>query len=328
MLRAVTPISAQKFSAAIIMPNTDPPIQTLEAAAEYKKEILAATPAGYSFEPLMTFYLTKELSPAEIEKTASASDKTVYGVKYYPYGATTNSQWGYRDILEARDVLAAIEKAGVPLLMHGEVHVGAHGEEADPYDGENLFLHDVLPRLIEAFPNLKLSLEHLSTVAACEFLEKHGAEGKVVGTVTPHHLMYSRDDAEHEPMLRCKPLIKSARDRDAIRALIAKGYTFVIGGTDSAPHPESKKRSSEGAFGVFSAPAALEIYTQIFEDLGALDKLETFLSLNGPKFYGLTPSTETITLEKKEWRVPEHIASGDDFVLPMLAGETLRWQVR
>ena len=335
MLKAVVPLTAAKFSRAIVMPNTEHPIETVEQAAAYKKEILAAVPKDNAFEPLMTFYLTKNLKPEEVEKGfAPPAGEGVYAVKSYPYGATTNSQWGYRSILEASDVLKKMEEVGMPLLLHGEVHVDDNGNEVDPYEGERRFIEDVLPRLLEAYPKLKVSLEHLSTAIAAEFIENNGKEGRLVATITPHHLMYARDEVEEQPLLRCKPLIKSRADRDAVRALVKKGLPFVFAGTDSAPHPESKKFSPPGAFGVFSAPVAIELYTQVFDELGCLDKLEGFLSVNGPCFYGLEPSKETIALAKKDWQITEPVVTEESAkVWPIcdathgLGNETIHWKM-
>jgi dihydroorotase len=338
MLRAVTPYTAAKFSRAIVMPNTEPPIDTVEAAAEYKKEILAAVPEGAHFEPLMTLYLTKNLTSAEIEKGASGDVCKIYGVKSYPYGATTNSQWGYRNILEAKDVLKKMEEVGMPLLLHGEVHLNEHGEEEDPYEGERLFIQDVLPQLLGEYPKLKVSLEHMSTALACDFIEKHGKEGRLVATITPTHLMYDRRQAfsgGYRTLLHMKPLIKTSADRERVREMAAKGLPFISAGSDSAPHPESKKFSSCCVFGVFNSPVALELYTQIFDELGALDKLENFISVNGPRFYGLEPSNETTTLVKKDWQVTEPVTTEEGVnVWPIchvqhgLGNETVRWQVQ
>lgn len=331
MLRAVVPLTARQFSRALVMPNTDPPIETTAQALTYKEEILAAVPSGVSFEPLMSFYLTKNLTPSEIEKGFASG---VYAVKYYPYGATTNSQWGYKNILEAKDVLKKMEEIGMLLLLHGEVHVDEAGNEIDPYEGERLFIEEILPRLLEAYPRLKVSLEHLSTAVAADFIEKNGKEGRLGATITVHHLLYAREDAESHPLLRCKPLIKSRADREKVRALVAKGLPFVFAGTDSAPHPELKKFAAQGAFGVFSAPVAVELYTQIFEELGALDKLENFLSVYGTRFYGLSPNTETITLEKKDWQISEPVATDDGAkiwsicdVKYGLGNETIHWKI-
>lgn len=335
ILRAVTKYTAERFDKAVIMPNTDPPIETLRQAEEYKKEILAAAPRG-DFVPLMTLYLTRGLAPQEIERTAVGAEGTrIYGVKYYPWGATTNSQWGFRDILEAKEVLKEMERADVPLLLHGEVHVDDAGNEVDPYEGEKKFIQDVLPRLLDAYPKLKVSLEHVSTALAADFIEKNGAEGRLVATVTVHHLLYAREEIEKEPLLKCKPLIKSRADRDAVRALVAKGLPCVSAGTDSAPHPESKKFSPAGAFGVFSAPAAVELYTQVFDEMNALDKLETFISINGPRFFGLEPSEETTTLVKKDWQITEPVITDEGVKLFSicdahhgLGNETIHWQVQ
>ena len=336
MLRAVVPHTAEKFSRAIVMPNTDPPIETTAQALEYKKEILAAIPVSQTdrFEPLMTLYLTKELSAAEIEKAAQSG---ICGVKYYPWGYSINSQWGPRDITAPKEVLSAMEKVGLPLLIHSEVHLNAHDEEADPYEGERIFFSDVLPGLLAAYPKLKVSLEHISTAFAADFVEKNGKEGQLVATITPHHLVYDRTDAfrgGYRALLNCKPLIKTREDRDALHALVKKGLSFVSAGTDSAPHPESRKFASCCVFGVFNSPVAIELYTQVFDELGALDKLENFLSVNGPRFFGIEPSSETITLEKKDWQVTEPVVTDEGVnVWPIaheehgLGNETLHWKL-
>ena len=336
-LRAVLPYTAARFGRGIVMPNTEPPIDSVETAAAYRDEILAALPAGMSFEPLMTFYLTKNLTPAEIEKGADGSICKIHAVKSYPYGATPNSQWGYRSILEAEEVLAAMERAHMPLLLHGEVHLNDAGEEEDPYDGERVFFAEVLPRLLEKHPRLKISLEHVSTAEAADFIEKQGKEGRLVATVTPHHLMYDRTQAfsgGYRALLHCKPLIKTRADRERLRALVAKGLPFICAGTDTAPHPESKKFSSCCAFGVFNAPAAVEMYAQVFDEIGALDKLENFLSVNGPRFFGLEPDTATITLEKKDWQITEPVVTEEGVnIWPIghvqhgLGNEVFRWKI-
>ena len=222
----------------------------------------------------------------------------------------------------------------MPLLLHGEVHLNEQNEEEDPYEGERMFIERVLPRLLDAYPKLKVSLEHLSTAIAADFMEKNGKVGRLVATITPHHLLYAREEAESRPLLRCKPLIKSKADREKVRSLVKKGLPFISAGTDSAPHPESKKFSQQSAFGVFSAPVAIEMYAQVFDELGALDKLENFLSVNGPRFFGLEPSTETITLEKKDWQVTEPVVTDEGVkiwpmasVLHGLGNETIHWQI-
>lgn len=341
MLRAVTPITAAKFAGAIVMPNTEPPIDSLEATIAYRNEILAAVPRGDAsrFEPLMTLYLTRNLTPDEIARAAvGAEDTQIYGVKYYPYGATTNSQWGYRDILGAKEVLREMEKAGIPLLLHGEVHLNDAGEEEDPYDGEKLFITDILPRLLEQHPSLKISLEHMSSATAVDFIEKNGEAGKLVATVTPTHLLYDRRQAfsgGYRPLIHMKPLVKTKEDRERVREIATRGLPFVSAGTDSAPHPEGKKFSSCCAFGVFSSPVAIEVYTQVFDEMGALDKLENFLSVNGPRFYGVEPSAETITLVKKDWQTSEPVVTEEGVkVWPIcntvhgLGNEIIHWQTK
>ena len=281
----------------------------------------------------MTLYLTKNLTPDEIARAAVGADGTkIYAVKYYPFGATTNSQWGYRDILEAKEVLTEMEKAGVPLLLHGEVHLNEHDEEEDPYDGEKLFIGDVLPRLLEKFPALKVSLEHMSTATAADFIEKNGEEGRLVATVTPTHLMYDRKQAfsgGYRTLIHMKPLVKRSEDKERVRDIATKGLPFVSAGTDSAPHPEARKFSASCVFGAFNSPAAVELYAQVFDEMNALPNLEKFLSLNGPKFYGLEPSEETITLEKKDWQLTEPVVTEEGVKLwPMTGADTIGWQMK
>ena len=337
-LQAVLPSSTARFGRAIIMPNTTPPVDTLGAAIQYHREILDAVPKGASFDPLMTYYLTKNLTPEEIERGfMGAEGVKVYAVKSYPFGATTNSEWGYRSILEAKDVLKEMERIGMPLLLHGEVHLNDHDEEEDPYDGEKLFIADVLPRLLDAYPKLRVSLEHMTTREAIEFMEKNGKEGQLVATVTPHHLLYDRIQAfsgGYHALIHCKPLVKRREDRERLREMMKKGLPFVSAGTDSAPHPESKKFASCCAFGVFNSPVALEAYAQIFDEIGALGKLENFLSVNGPRFFGLEPDENELTLEKKDWQVTEPVVTEEGTKLwPMgqvqhgLGGETFHWQL-
>jgi dihydroorotase len=315
MLRAVVPHTTRRFCGALVMPNTEPPIDTAEMAAAYEKEIRAAVPAGEPFIPLTSFYLTKNLTPAEIEKGWNAEHGVkVYAVKSYPYGATTNSQWGYRSILEATDVLKKMEEIGMPLLLHGEVHLNDHDEEEDPYDGERLFIRDILPRLLDAYPRLKISLEHVSSADAVDFMEKNGTAGQLVTTITPTHLLYDRRQAfsgGYRPVIHMKPLVKTREDKERVRDFARKGLPFVSAGTDSAPHPESKKFSSCCAFGTFSSPVAVEVYTQVFEELGALDSLEAFLSINGPRFFGIEPSSETMTLKKESWQISEPVVTDE-----------------
>lgn len=338
-LRAVVPHTTKRFWGGIVMPNTEPPIETVEQAAEYKKEVLAAVPSGETFECLMTFYLTKNLTPGELEKGYSDNGGTkIYAVKSYPYGATTNSQWGYRNILEAKDILKKMEELGMPLLLHGEVHLNDHDEEEDPYDGEAMFIKDTLPRLLESYPKLRISLEHMSSSEAIEFMEKNGRENQLVTTVTPHHLLYDRRQAfsgGYRALLHCKPLVKKREDRERLRAMMKKGLPFVSAGTDSAPHPESKKFSSCCAFGVFNAPVAVELYTQVFDEIGALKHLESFLSVNGPRFFGLEPSKESVTLIKKDWQVTEPVVTDEGVkIWPVahkdlgLGGEIMHWQLQ
>lgn len=320
------------------MPNTDPPIETTQQAADYEREICAARPPGSSFQPLMTFYLTQRLNPAEIEYGFSGMGGVkVHAAKYYPFGATTNSQWGFRSILDAAPLLRKMEELGMPLLLHGEVHLNASNEEEDPYDGEKMFVANVLPRILDNFPDLKVSFEHISCVEAIDFIEKNGREGRLVATVTPHHLLYDRRHAfagGYHALLNCKPLVKTPSDRECLRAMVKKGLAFVSAGTDTAPHLEAKKFSSCCAFGVFNAPVAIELYTQVFDELNALDKLDSFLSINGPRFFGLNPDAQTVTLVKKSWHITEPVVTEDgEKIWPVchiehgLGNEAIRWQI-
>jgi len=217
------------------------------------------------------------------------------------------------------------------------VHLNDHDEEEDPYEGERLFVQDVLPRLLEKFPRLKVSLEHMSTAVACDFMEKNGKAGQLVATVTPTHLLYDRRQAfsgGYRTLLHMKPLIKTQADKERVRDIVKKGLPFVSAGTDSAPHPESKKFSSCCVFGVFCSPVAVEMYAQVFDELKALDKLENFLSINGPTFFGIEPSKETITLVKKDWQVTDPVVTEEGVkVWPIghvqhgLGNETIHWQI-
>jgi dihydroorotase len=338
VLRAVIRHTAERFGRGIIMPNTEPPIDTLEAAAEYKTEIKSALPDGYDFEPLMTLYLTRSVDPKSIERAMRMGiNAEISAIKYYPWGATTNSQWGYQNILDAKLVLRSMEEVGLPLLLHGEVHMNENDQEEDPYIGEELFVREVLPRLIDNFPRLKISLEHLSSAVGAEFIEKNGSAERLVATVTPHHLMYDRRNVftgGYRSLLSCKPLIKTAADREMLRDLVAKGLPFVSAGTDTAPHTEVHKFSSCCAYGVFNSPAALELYTQVFDDLRATSFLEAFLSVNGPRFYGLEPDSKTITLVKRPWMMAEAVVTDEgDNLWPIchvrhgLGNEVIHWSL-
>lgn len=337
-LRAVAPIVAEKFCAAIVMPNTDPILATINDAEENKKEILSALPKNTKFQPLMTLYFTKSLTAKDIERIASAKEKLIYGIKYYPWGYSINSQWGPNHPADLPEVLQEMEKAGIPLLLHSEVHVNSENEEEDPYDGEKLFLEETLPRLLDQYPRLRVSLEHMSSKLGADFMEKNGDADRLVATITPHHLVYDRKDAfrtGYRALLNCKPLIKRTEDRDALKELVKNGLPFIHAGTDSAPHPESRKFSSCCVYGAFNSPVAVELYTQVFDEMNALDKLENFLSVNGPRFFGVEPSTEKITLIKKDWQLADPVVTDEGVrIWPIghrdhgLGNEVIRWQIQ
>jgi len=322
MLNAVVPATARVFGRAIVMPNLQPPVRTVADARAYRDRILAAAPRESRFEPLMTLYLT-ETTTAEDIREAAASD-FVHAVKYYPAGATTNSDSGVRDLERVYPVLEAMENHGVPLLMHGEVTDG----DIDVFDREAVFIERHLEKLRRRFPELKMVLEHATTADAIDYVKS--APGPIAATITVHHLMYNRNalfDGGLRPHHYCLPLIKRERHRRALVAAATSGNPRFFLGTDSAPHPKHAKESDCGCAGVYSAPAAIELYAEIFEAAGALDQLEAFASLHGPDFYGLPRHEERITLEKREWTMDAELAAGGETVVPLRAGAKIGWQV-
>jgi dihydroorotase len=327
MLDAVLPFTARRFGRAIVMPNLDPPVATAAMAADYRRRILQALPdeaAAHGFLPLMTCYLTDETDPDDV--ATGYVDGVFAAVKLYPAGATTHSARGVTDIARVRPVLEKMQELGMPLLIHGEV-VDA---DVDVFDREAVFLERVLAPLLADLPMLRVVLEHVTTADAVNFVRARGPN--VAATVTAHHLIIDRNwlfQGGLRPHHFCLPVAKRARHRAALRAAATSGDAKFFLGTDTAPHPVADKETACGCAGIFSAPAALECYAKVFDEDGALDKLEAFASLNGPAFYGLEPSEEIVTLARETWTVPDSVpVSGGGEIRPFLAGETLGWKLK
>ena len=324
MLRAVLPFTARHFGRAIIMPNLLPPVTTMKEAEAYRSRIRGALPAGAKFEPLMTCYMTHDTDPDEVEAGFRAGVFT--GVKIYPANVTTNSAAGVSDYRRIRRVIERMEKIGMRLLIHGEVI----DPEVDVFDREAVFIERELAPLTRDFPALKVILEHVSSKDGVDFVRSKA--GQVGGTITPYHLMLTRTDWlgwGNRPYMYCAPVIKTAKDRAALRAAATSGESCFFLGTDSAPHPVKRKLDVLGAAGLFNSPVAIESYAQVFAEENALDRLEAFTSLNGPRHYGLAPNTERITLERAPWRAPEDVRvdGPEERALIHRGGETLPWRV-
>jgi dihydroorotase len=313
--------TAQQFARAIVMPNLKPPITTTAAALAYRERILAARPAGSTFQPLMTLYLTDQLSPEEIVLAKGSGH--VYAVKYYPAGATTNSESGVTAIEKVYPALEKMSEIGMPLLVHGEV-TDAH---VDIFDREKQFIDNILIPLTTRFPQLKIVMEHITTHDAVQFVI--GAGNQVGATITPQHLLYNRNHmlvGGVRPHLYCLPVLKRNIHQQALIAVATSGHSRFFLGTDSAPHAQPTKETACGCAGCYSAHAAIELYAEVFEDADALDKLEGFASHFGADFYGLPRNKDTITLVKEEWTVPALYPFGDSTLVPLRAGEPMRWR--
>jgi len=321
-LRAVVPATAQVFGRAIVMPNLQPPVTTTAAAGEYRQRIRDALPGGNSFEPLMTLYLT-DSTPADEIARARASG-FVHAIKYYPAGATTNSESGVTTLARAHASLAAMERQGVVLSIHGEVTDPA----VDVFDRERVFIERHLVGIVRDFPGLRIVLEHITTREAAQFVAD--APPRVAATITPQHLLYSRNAlfaGGLRPHLYCLPVLKRETHRQALVAAATSGNPKFFLGTDSAPHATDTKEHACGCAGCYSAPIAMPLYAEAFEDAGALDRLEGFASVHGAAFYDLLRNGDTITLARGTWPVPETLAFGATSITPLRAGATLRWKV-
>ena len=320
-LSAVLPDTARQFARAIIMPNLKPPVTTVAQASAYRDRILAALPAGMTFEPLMTLYLTDNL-PAE-EIVAAKASGFIHAVKLYPAGATTNSDAGVTDIRRCAATLEAMQRAGLPLLVHGEVTDG----DIDIFDREAVFIERVMKPLRKDFPELKVVFEHITTRDAAQYVAE--AEGPVGATITAHHLLYNRNaifTGGIRPHYYCLPVLKRETHREALVKAATSGSTRFFLGTDSAPHARGLKEHACGCAGCYTALHAMELYAEAFDTAGALDKLEAFASFNGPAFYGLPRNSGTLTLTREDWQLPAELPYGDTTLVPLRAGETLRWK--
>jgi dihydroorotase len=322
MLEAVAIHTARQFARAIIMPNLVPPVTTAEAAAAYRQRILAVLPADVRFTPLMTCYLTDATDPGAI--AAGFADGSFTAAKLYPAKATTNSAFGVTDITKLTPVFERMAEIGMPLLIHGEVT----DPTVDIFDREAVFVEHVLIPLRARVPGLKIVLEHITTSEAAAYVAESPAG--IAATVTPHHLLINRNaifNGGLRPDAYCLPVAKRESHRQALRRAVASGSDRFFLGTDTAPHPRHAKEAECCAAGVFCAPFALEIYADIFDELGALDKFEAFASLNGPRFYGLPVNEGTVTLERAETVIPLSIGAAVGGVKPFRAGETIRWRM-
>lgn len=321
-LKAVLPDTAKQFARAIVMPNLRPPVTTAEAALAYYQRIKQALPAGLTFEPLMTLYLTDNTPAQEI--VAARASGVVQAVKLYPAGATTNSDSGVTSLHKCAGALAEMEKQGMPLLIHGEVTDG----EVDVFDREKVFIERHLQPLLKDFPGLKVVFEHITTQDAAAFVAAGPAN--LAATITAHHLLMNRNamfSGGMRPHHYCLPVLKRETHRLAlVQAAISGSGKFFLG-TDSAPHPKSAKEASCGCAGMYTAHAAIELYAEAFEEAGALDQLQGFASEFGADFYGLPRNREQITLRKAAWQVPDTIPFADDVLVPLRAGQTIAWKL-
>jgi dihydroorotase len=321
-MRAVLRDTAARFARAIVMPNLRPPVTTTAAALAYRERILAALPAGMRFQPLMTLYLTDNTPAAEIARAKASG--AVHAVKYYPAGATTNSDSGVTDLARCYPVLEAMSEHALPLLVHGEVTDG----EVDIFDRERVFLERILAPLCQRFAKLKVVVEHITTREAAEFVKS--SPENVAATITAHHLLLNRNAlfaGGVRPHHFCLPVIKREVHRQALVQAATSGNRKFFLGTDSAPHARDTKETSCGCAGIYTANAALELYAEVFDDAGALDKLESFASEFGADFYGLPRNAERITLRKEALPIPAELEFGRDTLVPFRAGEEIAWRI-
>jgi dihydroorotase len=320
-LAYTVPDAARQFRRAIVMPNLVPPVLNAAQAREYKSRIQQCIPAGVPFEPLMVLYLTDHTTPADI---AAAKAAGVVACKLYPAGATTNSASGVTDLANIWATLEAMAEHGVLLLVHGEVTDAA----VDIFDREQAFIEQILTPLTTRLPQLKIVLEHITTADAVSFVRETG--DNIAATITAHHLLFNRNHmlvGGIRPHYYCLPVLKRNTHQQALIQAATSGNPKFFLGTDSAPHARDKKEAPCGCAGAYTAYAAMEMYTEAFEDAKALDKLEAFTSFFGADFYGLQRNSATVTLRKEEWRVPESLPFGGDTLIPLRAGEPLRWKL-
>ncbi|MEO7431896.1 MAG: dihydroorotase [Dokdonella sp.] len=322
LLERVLPDTARRFARAIVMPNLQPPVTTVQQANAYRARIIDALPAGARFEPLMTLYLTDVTSVDEI--AAAKASGIVHAVKYYPAGATTHSDNGVTDLARIYPVLAALEQHDLPLLVHGEVT----DPTIDVFDREAVFIDRHLEPLVRAFPRLRIVLEHITTVAATQFVS--AAADSVAATITAHHLLLNRNAmfvGGLRPHHYCLPVLKREKHRQALLHAAIGGDPKFFLGTDSAPHAVHAKESACGCAGIYTSHAAIELYAEAFDEAGALHQLEAFASFHGADFYGLPRNADTLVLEKRAWTMPGEIGTGRDAIVPLRAGSSIAWRL-
>ncbi|MCX7192148.1 MAG: dihydroorotase [Proteobacteria bacterium] len=321
LMQSVLPDTARQFARAVVMPNLRPPVITTAQALEYRSRIIAALPQGAKFEPLMTLYLTDNTSAAEIREAKASG--IVHAVKLYPAGATTNSDAGVTDIRKTYAALEEMQRCGMPLLVHGEV-TESH---IDIFDREAVFIDRVMTPLLRDMPNLRVVFEHITTLDAAQFVAE--APDSIAATLTPQHLLYNRNamlSGGIRPHFYCLPILKRETHREALVKAATSGSPKFFLGTDSAPHAQHTKENACGCAGCYTAHTAIELYAEAFEAAGALDKLEGFASFYGADFYRLPRNTGTITLRREEWQVPASVGFGEHQLVPLRAGETLKWK--
>lgn len=322
MLAITVPAAARYFGRAIVMPNLKPPVTTVESASAYRERILAQIPQGSGWQPLMTLYLTDQTDPREI--VLGAESGVVTAVKYYPAGATTNSASGVTSMENTYSVLEAMQKVGMPLLIHGEVT----DPEIDIFDREAVFIDRHLIPLMNDFPELRVVLEHITTKDAADYVSSAGEN--LAATITPQHLLFNRNQmlvGGIRPHYFCLPILKRDLHRRALLDAATSGSSKFFLGSDSAPHLRSDKESDCGCAGCYSSHAALEFYAEAFAAVDALDKLEGFASINGPAFYGLPQNTGRVRLEAQEWQAPASYAAPGGELVPLRADQPMKWSV-
>jgi dihydroorotase len=321
-MRAVLPDTARRFGRAIVMPNLRPPVTTADMAAAYRERILAALPQGMRFEPLMTLYLTDNTAPDEIVRAKASG--LVHGVKLYPAGATTNSDSGVTDLARCAAALEEMERQDLPLLVHGEVT----DPEVDVFDREKVFIERVLAPLVQRFPGLRVVLEHVTTRDGVEFVK--AASERVAATLTAHHLLMNRNAmfaGGIRPHHYCLPVLKREEHRRALVEAATGGSPKFFLGTDSAPHAKGAKEAACGCAGMYTAHAGIELYAEVFEQSGALDRLEAFASFHGADFYGLPRNADSVSLVKEDWQVPDALPFGGEALVPLRAGGRVAWKL-
>ena len=321
-LKSVLADSARRFGRAIVMPNLKPPVTTVAAAAAYRARIVSVLPSGSEFEPLMTLYLTDNTRPAEILKAKASG--IVSAVKYYPAGATTNSDSGVTDIRKCIDVLQAMAETEMPLLIHGEVT----DPQVDVFDREKVFIERTMIALVQQLPSLKFVMEHITTANAVKFVLS--APANVAATITAHHLLMSRNDIFRggiRPHYYCLPILKREEHRLALVKAATSGNPKFFLGTDSAPHARHTKEAACGCAGIYTAHAGIELYAEAFDAVGRLDKLEAFASFHGADFYGLARNRRQMALVRSAWPVPNEVPYGPDTLVPLRSGATVAWKI-